>query len=63
MTMDFDTLISARDAIQSKRVSSVELTKQAFARIDKFDPSLHALLSTHKDRALQQASASIRTRM
>src|SRR3989440_11330101 len=55
--LSFDTLLSARDAIRSKKISSVELTKQAIARIEKLDPQILAYNSTYPDIALEQAKA------
>ena len=51
----FDTLLSARDAIAAKKISSVELTRQALDRIQKLDPSIQAFNSTYPDRALDLA--------
>src|SRR5690348_53590 len=55
--LPFDTLLSAHDAIRSKKISSVELTKQAIARIEKLDPQILAYNSTYPDVALEQAKA------
>lgn len=52
----FDTLVAARDAIRSKKISSVELTRQALARIEKLEPQILAFNSTYPERALQQAA-------
>jgi len=49
---EFDTLIKARDAIRSKRISAVELTKQLLARIEKVDPGVLAFNSVAADHAL-----------
>jgi aspartyl-tRNA(Asn)/glutamyl-tRNA(Gln) amidotransferase subunit A len=51
----FDTLLAAREAIRSKKISSMELTRQALDRIEKLDPQILAFNSTYPDRALQQA--------
>jgi aspartyl-tRNA(Asn)/glutamyl-tRNA(Gln) amidotransferase subunit A len=51
----FDTLLAARDAIRAKKISSVELTRQALARIEKLEPKILAFNSTYPERALQQA--------
>src|SRR5262245_50341093 len=51
----FDTLISARDAIGSKPISSVELTTQLLQRLDKLEPTIQAFNSVWHDRALEQA--------
>src|SRR5438045_177357 len=53
--MTHDTLISARDAIRSKQVSSVELTREALDRIEKLEPAIHAFNSVWADRAIEQA--------
>jgi len=55
MKLAFDTLLAARDAIRSKKISSVELTRQALARIEKIDPQILAFNSTYPEQALQQA--------
>jgi aspartyl-tRNA(Asn)/glutamyl-tRNA(Gln) amidotransferase subunit A len=52
----FDTLLAARDAIASKKVSSLELTRQTLARIESLDPTLRAFNETWSDRALQVAA-------
>jgi aspartyl-tRNA(Asn)/glutamyl-tRNA(Gln) amidotransferase subunit A len=53
--MELDTLISARDAVKSKKVSAVELTSAALSRIGKLEPTLHAFNSVWGDRALAVA--------
>ena len=53
-----DTLVSARDAVRSRQVSSLELTRQALDRIGRLDPKLGAFVSVHADRALAQARAA-----
>jgi aspartyl-tRNA(Asn)/glutamyl-tRNA(Gln) amidotransferase subunit A len=50
-----DTLLSARDAVRSKTVSSVELTRAALGRIDKLEPRIGAFNSVYADRALERA--------
>ncbi len=55
MSTDFDTLLAARDAIASKQISAVELTRRTLERIEQFDPTLCAYTSIDADRALQQA--------
>jgi aspartyl-tRNA(Asn)/glutamyl-tRNA(Gln) amidotransferase subunit A len=51
----FDTVISARDAIASKKVSSLDLTRQVLDRLDKLEPAIQAFNSVWHDRALEQA--------
>lgn len=55
--LSFDTLIGARDAIKAKKVSAVELTKQAIDRINKVDGTLKAFNSTYPEHALEMARA------
>jgi aspartyl-tRNA(Asn)/glutamyl-tRNA(Gln) amidotransferase subunit A len=52
-----DTLIAARDAVASRRVSSVELTRRMLERIERVEPKVQAFVSTHAHRALEQAKA------
>ena len=54
---EFDTLISARDAIRGKKVSALELTRALLDRIAKLDPQVHAFNSTTADHGLAQAKA------
>ena len=53
----FDTLIAARDAVASRRVSSVELTRQVLERIERVEPKIQAFVSTNPERALELAKA------
>jgi aspartyl-tRNA(Asn)/glutamyl-tRNA(Gln) amidotransferase subunit A len=53
----FDTLVAAREAIREKRISSVELTRQALERIERVDPAIQAFNSTYAERALERARA------
>jgi aspartyl-tRNA(Asn)/glutamyl-tRNA(Gln) amidotransferase subunit A len=53
--LQFDTIIAARDAIRLKKISAVELTRQALDRIDKLDGRVKAFNSVHAEHALQQA--------
>jgi aspartyl-tRNA(Asn)/glutamyl-tRNA(Gln) amidotransferase subunit A len=50
-----DTLIAARDAVRTKRCSSVELTRAVLQRIERHDPAVLAFNSVAADRALEQA--------
>ncbi len=51
----FDTILAARDAIRSKKISAVELTKQALDRIEKVDPQVKAFNEVYGEQALRQA--------
>jgi aspartyl-tRNA(Asn)/glutamyl-tRNA(Gln) amidotransferase subunit A len=54
----FDTLLAARDAIVAKKISSVDLTRQALDRIQAIDPRILAFNETYPDRAMDQARAA-----
>src|SRR3954470_1454085 len=54
---EFDTLISARDAIRAKTISATELTRRCLESIEKLDPKLHAFNSVAADYAMTQAKA------
>jgi aspartyl-tRNA(Asn)/glutamyl-tRNA(Gln) amidotransferase subunit A len=53
--LPFDTLISARDALAARKISSAELTRHALDRIAKFDPTFRAFNSVWADRAIEQS--------
>lgn len=53
---EFDTLLSARDALASKKVSSVELTQRVLDRIAAADKTIKAFTSVAADRALAAAA-------
>jgi aspartyl-tRNA(Asn)/glutamyl-tRNA(Gln) amidotransferase subunit A len=55
--MPFFSLISSRDAIRDKRVSSVELTRQVLDVIARREPEIGAFNSVWADHALEQALA------
>lgn len=55
MPIPFDTLTTARAALASKQISSVELTKQALDRIATLNPTLNAYNEVWADHALQAA--------
>ncbi|MBV9781755.1 MAG: amidase [Acidobacteriaceae bacterium] len=53
--LDFASALDAAAAIKAKQVSSVELTRRIFARIDKYNPKLNAFTYEMRDQALVQA--------
>ena len=55
--LSHDTLLAARDAVRSKKISSVELTRQVLDRIQKLDPQILAYNNVYPDIALKQAQA------
>src|SRR5438045_4165012 len=50
-----DTLLSAREAIRSKKIKSQELVRQSLERIEKLDGQIKACTSVYADRALDRA--------
>jgi len=55
--MPLSSLISARDAIRDKRISSVELTREILDVIAQREPQIAAFNSVWADQALEQALA------
>src|SRR5437016_3135702 len=53
--LTFDTLLSAREAIRSKKVTSEELARQALDRIGQLDGQIKACNSIYADRAMERA--------
>jgi aspartyl-tRNA(Asn)/glutamyl-tRNA(Gln) amidotransferase subunit A len=52
-----DTLISARNALLSRKISAVELTRAILQRIEQIEPRIAAFNSIFADRAIEQAKA------
>lgn len=52
---NFGSALDAGAAIAAGKISSVELTKHVFARIDKFQPKLNAFVYLMRDEALAAA--------
>src|SRR5271165_4483261 len=55
MTLDFASALQAAQAIRRKRVSSLELTRRAFERIDRYDPKINSFVYQLRDDALARA--------
>src|SRR5579863_3653973 len=53
--LDFASALDAAEAIRRKQVSSLELTRRAFERIDRFNPKLNAFVYQLRDEALARA--------
>ncbi len=53
--LDFAAALTAAAAIKAKKISSVELTRRMFERIDKHNPKLNAFAYQMRDQALAQA--------
>jgi aspartyl-tRNA(Asn)/glutamyl-tRNA(Gln) amidotransferase subunit A len=54
--MTRDTISSLRDAVRHKQRSAVDVCEEALARLDRLEPSLHALVTVARDRALTRAA-------
>jgi amidase len=52
---DFGDAVSAAEQIRSKRISSVELTKHVFARIDRHNPKINAFTFQLREEAMARA--------
>jgi amidase len=53
--LDFGSALAAAEAIRAKRISSVELTRHVFERIDRYNPVLNAFVYQLRDAAVAQA--------
>jgi amidase len=53
--LDFASALEAAEAIRAKRISSVELTRHVFERIDRHNPALNAFVYQLRGEALAQA--------
>ena len=56
--LSFATLRELSELIRTRKVSSVALTKMYLARLRKYDPTLHFVITYTEDRALKQAAAA-----
>ena len=52
---DFGSALDAARAIAARKISSVELTRRVFERIDRFQPKLNAFVYQMRDEALAAA--------
>jgi amidase len=53
--LDFASALQAAEAIRKKQVSSVELTRHVFERIERYNPAINAFAYQLKEDALAQA--------
>lgn len=53
--LDFASALQAAGAIRAKKISSAELTRHVFERIDRYNPALNAFVYQLRDEALAQA--------
>jgi len=54
--LGFLTALQAAQAIREKKISSVELTRHVFERIDRFNPALNAFVYQLREEATAQAA-------
>ncbi len=54
------TAHEARELLVRREMSSVELTRQVLARVEKLEPRLHSFLAVTADAALKQAEEADR---
>ncbi len=59
-TLAFATVRELAELVKTRKVSSVELTKMYLARLKKYDPELHFVITLTEQRAMEQASAADR---
>jgi len=53
-----NTIMQARELLQSKKLSAVELTQAVFGRIDSVEEKVKAFAHLMRDKAMQQAQAA-----
>src|SRR6266404_3631283 len=56
--LTFASALAAADAIRKRTISSVELTKLCFERIDRYNPQLNAIIFRMREQALKSAAAA-----
>ena len=56
--LDFVSALRAAEAIRKKEVSSVELTRHVFERIERYNPAINAFVYRLKEDALVRAKAA-----
>jgi amidase len=56
--LDFSSASYAAEAIQKKQISSVELTRRVFERIDRYNPKLNAFAYQLREESLAQAKSA-----
>ena len=57
-SLAFLTVRELAELVKTRKVSSVELTKMYLARLRKYDPKLHFVITYTEERALKQAAAA-----
>ena len=54
----FATIRQLSDLLRTRKITSVDLTKLYLARLRRYDPRLHFVITLTEDRALKQAAAA-----
>ncbi len=57
-TLAFATIRELAELLKTRKVTSLALTKMYLARLKKYDPRLHFVITLTEDRALKQAAAA-----
>ena len=57
-TLAFASVRELAELVKTRKVSSVELTKMYLARLKKYDPQLHFVITLTEDRAMDHAAAA-----
>ncbi len=58
MSNYYKTIHEAHDLLKNKEISSVELTKEVFDRIDEIEPDIESFVTITKEHALEQAKVA-----
>ncbi|MBR6332629.1 MAG: Asp-tRNA(Asn)/Glu-tRNA(Gln) amidotransferase subunit GatA [Dehalococcoidales bacterium] len=58
MSNYYKTIHEAHDLLKNKEISSVELTKEVFDRIDEVEPDIESFVTITKEHALEQAKVA-----
>ncbi len=58
MSNYYKTIHEAHDLLKNKEISSVELTKEVFDRIDEVEPEIESFVTITKEHALEQAKVA-----
>ena len=59
-TLAFATVRELAELVKTRKVSSLDLTKMYLARLKRFDPRLHFVITLTEERALKQAAQADR---
>jgi Asp-tRNA(Asn)/Glu-tRNA(Gln) amidotransferase A subunit family amidase len=57
-TLGFASVRELAELVRTRKITSVELTKMYLARLKKYDPQLHFVITLTEDRAMDRAAAA-----